>query len=70
MKGGCECRGDERTCTKIQYEPYLISVACSYTELSICRKFGRIGQGDFPENAKKFEKGSLRIVNESTVFFL
>ena len=29
------CIASERTCSKLQYDPYLISVACSYTELSI-----------------------------------
>ena len=29
------------TCFKLQYDPYLISVACSYTELSISVRFER-----------------------------
>ena len=28
----------ESTCSKLQYDPYLISVACSQTELSIPEK--------------------------------
>ena len=32
------CIASERTCSKLQYDPYLISVACSYTEISISRK--------------------------------
>ena len=28
----------ESTCSKLQCDPYLISVACSYTELSISAK--------------------------------
>ena len=32
----------ESTCSKLQYDPYLISVACSYTELSISVKFWAI----------------------------
>ena len=27
--------------SKLQYDPYLISVACSYTELSISDRFGK-----------------------------
>ena len=32
---GSECSPWERICSKLQYDPYLISVACSYTKLSI-----------------------------------
>ena len=32
----------ESTCSKLQYDPYLISVACSYTELSIWEKIWTI----------------------------
>ena len=32
----------EVTCSKLQYNPYLTSVACLYTELSICGKIWAI----------------------------
>ena len=32
---GSVCNASERTCSKLKYDPYLISVACSYTDLSI-----------------------------------
>ena len=32
---GSVCNLSERTCSKLQYDPYLISVACSFTELYI-----------------------------------
>ena len=35
----------ENTCFKLQYDPYLISVACSYTELAISAKIGEITVG-------------------------
>ena len=35
---GSQCSPHESTCSKLQYDPYLISVACSYTELSISKK--------------------------------
>ena len=36
------CIASERTCSKLQYDPYLISVACSQTELSISDKLWKI----------------------------
>ena len=39
---GCQCSPCESTCSKLQYDPYLISVACSYTKISISWKFGAI----------------------------
>ena len=35
----------ESTCPNLQYDPYLISVACSYTELSISEKIWAIRKG-------------------------
>ena len=35
---GSQCSPRESTCSKLQYNPYLISVACSNTELSISDK--------------------------------
>ena len=32
----------ESTCSKLQYDSYLISVACAYTELSISEKIWAI----------------------------
>ena len=34
----------ESTCSEIQYEPYLMSVTCSYTEVSISEKICAIKQ--------------------------
>ena len=42
---GSQCSPPESTCSKLQYDPYLISVACSYTELSISVRFGRWSKG-------------------------
>ena len=39
---GSLCIASERTCFWLQYDPYLISVACSYTELSISVKIWAI----------------------------
>ena len=36
----------------LQYDPYFISVACSYTYLSISGKFGRSGDGSSPKKLK------------------
>ena len=36
------CSAPESTGSKLQYDPYLISVACSYTELSISGKIWEI----------------------------
>ena len=38
---GSQCSPRESTSSKLQYDPYLISVACSYSELSISERFGR-----------------------------
>ena len=58
----------ESTCSKLQYDPYHISVACSYTELSISVRFGRQGKGSFSQKAKNSNRGSLSISSESTRF--
>ena len=40
--GGAHCRQRESTSSKLQYDPDLISVACSYTELSISEEIWAI----------------------------
>ena len=35
----------KNTCSKLHYDPYPISVACSYTEFSISERFGTLGRG-------------------------
>ena len=35
VNGGSQCSSGESTCTKLQCGPHLVSVVCSYTELSI-----------------------------------
>ena len=42
---GSQFSPNESTCSKLEYDPDLISVACSYTELSISVIFGRQGKG-------------------------
>ena len=44
----------ESTCSKLQYDPYLISVACSYTELSISARFWTLGKGLVSGKANNF----------------
>ena len=39
---GSICSAPESTGSKLQFEPYLFSVACSHTELSISRKIWEI----------------------------
>ena len=41
FKRGSKCSPRELTCSKLQYDPYLISVACSYTDLYSSVRFGR-----------------------------
>ena len=60
------CIASERTCSKLQYNPYLISVASSQTELSISGKLGRAGKGSFIEKAKVVDRGSVCIASKST----
>ena len=66
VKGGSLCSAPESTCSKLHYDPYLISVACSQTELSIQGKFGRSGKGSFAERDKFINRGSLNIAPEIT----
>ena len=40
---GSQCSPRECTCSKLQYDPYLISVACSNTELSISENIWALG---------------------------
>ena len=61
-----KCSPHESTCSKLQYDPYLISVACSYTELSISGKIWAIRKGSFSEKAKNFNSGCLSMPSEST----
>ena len=56
---GYICSASESTCSKLQYGPHLISVACSLAELSILGKIWKI-------RAKIVNRGSLWIVREST----
>ena len=68
VNGGSQCSPLECTCSKLQYAPYFISVACSYTELSISEKIWAISKGSFSEKAKNFNRGSLSMSSESTCF--
>ena len=63
---GSLCNAPVSTGSKVQYEPYLFSVACSLTELSISRKIWRSGKGSFTEKAKIVDSGSLCIAPENT----
>ena len=54
------CSTPERTGYELQYEPFLCSVACSWTELSIGGNLWRSGKGSFAENAQILGRGSLR----------
>ena len=56
----------ESTGSKVQYEPYLFSVACSQTELSISGKIWRSGKGSITEKAKIVDSGSLCSAPENT----
>ena len=60
------CSAPENTGSKLQHEPYLFSVECSQTKLSISGKFGRSSKGLFTEKAKIFHIGSLCSALEST----
>ena len=60
----------ESTCSKIQYDHYLISVACSWTELSNSERFWRSGKGSFTEKAKIVDGRSVGSTPESTYFKL
>ena len=42
----------ESSCSNLQYDPYLFSVACSYTELSILGKLGDKVKGRSPKKLK------------------
>ena len=42
VNSGSLCSAPESTCSKLQYDPYLISVACSLTELSLLWKIREI----------------------------
>ena len=63
---GSICSTPERTGSKLQFQPYLFSVACSQTELSISGKIGRSGKGSFSEKAEIVDRGSICIASEST----
>ena len=56
----------ESTCSKLQYDPYFISVARSYTYLSTSGKFGTSGKGSITEKAKIVDRVSLCRQLEST----
>ena len=63
---GSLCNGPESTCSKVQYESYFFSVACSQTELSISGKIWRSGKGSFTVKAKIVDSGSLCCASETT----
>ena len=63
---GSVCIASERTCSKLQYEPHLFSVAHSETELSIWGKIGEIRKSSFTEKAKIVDRSSLCRTHEST----
>ena len=56
----------ESTCFYLQYDPFLISVACSWTELSISEKFWRSGRVSFTEKAKIVDGRYVCSTPEST----
>ena len=58
----------ESTCYKLQCDPYLISVACFYTELVISVKIGEKRKGLAAEKAETFNRGSICMPSESTIF--
>ena len=60
------CIARESTFSKLQCDPYLISVSCSQTELSITGKFWQIRQRSFTEQAIIVNRGSLCSAREST----
>ena len=70
MNWDSPCSLRESTCYKLQYDPYLISVACSYTEFSISVRFGRQGKASSCEKVKNFNRDSLSMSCESTCFWL
>ena len=53
---GSICRAPERTGSELQYEPFVCSVTCSKTELSIREEFGRSGKMLVTEKAKVVER--------------
>ena len=62
---GSLCSEPESTGSKVQHEPYLFSVACSLTELSISGKIWRSGKVTFTEKATITDRGSLWSALES-----
>ena len=63
---GSLCIARQSTCSKLQYDPYLISVPCSYTELSISGKIWISCKGSFTEEAEIVDSGSLCSTPENT----
>ena len=61
-----QCSPRESTCCRLQYDSSLISVACSFPELSISVTFGRSGKGSFTEKANIVNRGSQCSPREST----
>ena len=66
VDSGSLCSTRETTGSKLQYEPCLFSVACSYTNLSIAGENWRLGKGSCAEKAKIVDRGSLCSEPEST----
>ena len=58
-------RKHESTGSNLQHEPYLFSVGCSQTKLSISVKIWVSGKGSFAERAKNVDRGSLCSALES-----
>ena len=63
---GSICSAPECAGSQLQCEPFLFSVACSYTQLSISGKLGRSGKGSFTEKSKIVNRGSICFTPEST----
>ena len=63
---GSLCNAHESTGSTFEYEPYLFSLACSKTELSVSGKIWRSGKGSFTEKAKIVDSGSLCSAPENT----
>ena len=66
FNSGCLSMPSESTCSKLQYNPSLFSVACSQTELSISGKIWKSGKGSFTEKARIVDSGSLCSAPENT----
>ena len=67
FNGGSLSMPSESTCSKLQYDPYLISVACSHPPSYPFRRiFGRSGKASFTEKATIVNWGSQCSSRERT----